>query len=331
MKFRTEYKPEKSDIVLNPEQSVTLLGSCFSDNIGARMRASLWDACSNPCGSLYNPVSIMTMLAALSLPEESCDALLEQSVVMRDDIWVSWLFDSEFARLTERECMEACRAGLANLRDALRRSQVLIVTLGTAYIHTLVDSGATVSNCHKFPASMFVRKMIDVSDTAGVCAEIVNLARKVNPRLKIIFTISPVRHLKEGMHGNNLSKSTLMLGVEELIKQAPGLDVVYFPAYELLMDDLRDYRFYDADLLHPSKEAVEYIWEVFRETYLDEAGNKVLNEGEALNRRVNHRHIVEGSLRSVEFEKETKRELENFISRHPGMLKPRPTFLSERP
>lgn len=322
MKFRTEYKVKEGAYRLDPERPVTLIGSCFSDNIGRRMRQSLWDARHNPCGSMYNPVSVMTLLGALALPQDSLRALLEQSIVMRGDIWVSWLFDSEFARLTERECMDACLEGLEELRRSLQESQALIVTLGTAYVHMLADSGATVANCHKFPAAMFRRRLLDVQDVTAACAEIINLARKVNPRLKMMFTVSPVRHLNDGLHGNNISKATLLLGVEELLRQAPDLDIEYFGAYEILMDDLRDYRYYAVDLLHPSEEAVDYIWKCFTSAYVADGGKSLLKEGESLLKRINHRPIVANSPESIIFADKSRQEAEEFKVLHPHMLSP---------
>lgn len=331
MKFRSEYKVRPSAFRLDPELPVTLLGSCFSENIGAKMRRALWDARINPCGVLFNPASIRRMLSLAASPDPSVE--IAGSIAYRDGVFVSLLFDSGFASRSFTGCLEKCVCGLEKLRDALHRSQALIVTLGTSWVYAIdgcgesgkmgesvdIDEASVVANCHKFPAAKFCRFSLSVEEVAGDLKEIKRCADEISGRnYPLLVTVSPVRHLRDDFRENTLSKATLQLGVA---KAADSVGCKYFPAYEILLDDLRDYRFYAADLAHPSDEAVEYIWEKFCQTYLSDRSQKLISEGESLVRRASHRPLVEDSPSSVAFREALRRDMESFAESHPAMLK----------
>lgn len=312
MKFRTEFKSIPSERKLDPCKPVTLIGSCFSGNIGTRMRRSGWDVYINPCGVLYNPYSIgQTVINAL-LPEEEQRDIIERSAICRDDMWLSWLFDSSVVSDSKEGLIEAGLSAYAEMNRALLKSQTLIVTLGTAYYYRLADGGQeVVANCHKMPSATFTRHRMSV-------AELTEWAESVHARvgerlqhLRVIHTVSPVRHLADGFVENTRSKATLLLGCEEM--EESELKREYFPAYEILNDDLRSYRFYAKDLAHPSEEAIDYIWEKFQETFLDRDGREFLKRGAALQARLNHRPLIPGSRADIEFRAETDRLLREFL------------------
>ena len=315
MKFRSEYTPAPSALRLDPERPVTLLGSCFSANIGREMRRSRWEACVNPCGTLFNPASIRRVLEIAAIDDwEERDRRLAMTIARKDDYYVSMLMDSGFAGEDFNDCLNFCSNAVEELRGAVGNSQALIVTLGTAWVFSI--SGVPdyiVGNCHKFPAAKFDRRRLSVEDVGKEIELIEKAAREMNPEIEMIYTVSPVRHLRDDFHENTLSKATLQLALE-------GKE--YFPAFEILLDDLRDYRFYAADLAHPSEEAVEYIWEKFRLTYLDPRGRELLDEGRALARMYEHRPQIvygEGVKRFEEMRGEKARAFE---SAHPSMIPP---------
>lgn len=295
MLFRTEYKARRQPLTLTPDRPLVLMGSCFSDRIGAVMRRCGWDACSNPCGTLFNPSSIASHL------------LGENYSVEPEGF--SFSFPAAF---TTRDSMDQGR-GL--LRSALERSQALIVTFGTAIVYE--KDARIVANCHKRPASQFRRRMLAVEEIVELWIRVVAELRKRNPELAVVLTVSPVRHVREGFEENSASKATLLLACRRLCAGLPA--AFYFPSFEIVTDDLRDYRFFESDMVHPSPVAVEYIWEKFRQTYLDAGGDALIAAGEALRRRLEHRPLHPGSPEAEAFGRETERVKSELLASHPAL------------
>lgn len=285
MKFRTEFEAQRVPFSLNPSKPVVLAGSCFSQNIAAKMEAHLWKA-ANPCGTLYNPFSICYALD-LMLDEKKGMERFEKSLFEYNGIWNSNKFDSSFSSLMKDDCIQEFINRRKQLLATLEEGRLLIVTFGTSIVYYMKEGRFEVGNCHKLPAGMFYRQRMTPSEIMSSWSVIIEELQERFPGIKIIFTVSPVRYLKDGFVGNSRSKAILLLGVEEILKY--NEDCYYFPAYEILNDDLRDYRFYASDLAHPSEEAIEYVWEKFIQTFLDESGRKHLEEGEKKFKALNHR------------------------------------------
>ncbi|MDE5673845.1 MAG: GSCFA domain-containing protein [Muribaculaceae bacterium] len=325
MKFRTEYIPGRSSLVLSPEMPVVLLGSCFADNMAARMRSCLWNAC-NLLGTLYNPLSIEKALRALLFSSHPGMEFYE-SLFQAGGRYHSWLFDSRISAEKRDDCMAAFLERKESLESLLGSAKAMFVTFGTSWCYYLADrKDYVVANCHKQPASLFYRRRVSVEEIVERWVDIAMMLKDRYPHLEIVFTVSPVRHLKDGFSGNSHSKAVLLLATEELCRR---LDFChYFPAYEIVNDDLRDYRFYASDLVHPSEEAVEYIWEIFRSTFVDSAGEMVLKEGEKIFKAWMHRPLPSStrcpSAESVEKEERRREEIRlrhaAFRAIHPGML-----------
>lgn len=316
MEFRTILKPNKSQVTLSPKMRVTALGSCFADNIAGKMRESLWD-CRNYGGALYNPLSIIKFieLAIYSGLDKSGfkdrDKELEDSLFEADGIWHSWLADSRVSSLSREETLKKLKETLEGFSNTLADCKALFLTFGTAWCYFLnsdkeeifnipdkidIDHQSDseeylVANCHKQPARLFTRRRLTIEEITGRWEQLLQELHRKFPELQIIFTVSPVRHLKDGFSGNTRSKAILQLAVEQLTESFTFCH--YFPAYELLNDDLRDYRFYAADLAHPSAEAIEYIWEYFKAIYLDKEGEEMLREGEKIVRLRAHRPLID--------------------------------------
>lgn len=279
-------------MILDPSKTVTLVGSCFSENIGGMMGETGWPVKINPCGILYNPASISQIVRlAFASPGERVRVLAD-SLSMRGGIWSSWLFSSKFSSSSSRQTFLNALCGLDAMKEALLHSDAVIFTFGTSRVY--FRDGRVVSNCHKYPEKEFDRRLLSVEESVAEINDLVNCLRANAGDIKIIFTVSPVRHLRDGFAGNSLSKATLLLAVDQVMRGHSDFSngPLYFPAFEILNDDLRDYRFYADDLLHPSRAGIEYIWEKFQETFLLPAGLQKIEIGRKEHHRSSHRPIV---------------------------------------
>ena len=275
MKFRTEYESIRSSLTLSPEKPVVMAGSCFTQNIAAKMKEHDWMAV-NPFGTLYNPLSIAFAIDWFRDLEKGKDRF-EKSLFEFNGIWNSKMFDSSFSSPRKDDCVEEFLLRQKEFHQAISHGKVLIVTFGTSICYHLKETGIAVGNCHKQPSELFYEKRMTISEISSSWEVVINKLKEVYPGVKIIFTVSPIRHLKNGFTGNSRSKAVLQLAIEDIRKY--NEDTYYFPAYEIMNDDLRDYRFYASDLVHPSEEGIEYIWEKFIDTYLDSTGKGLLSEG----------------------------------------------------
>lgn len=289
MKFRTEFNPDICKVEkLNPNEPVNLTGSCFADNILTKMRAALWDA-RNPLGTLFNPLSIARLISLAFTPDT--ERHLEDTCFATAGRWRSWLADTACSADSETVLLDMLCRRLDSFRDSLTAHPTLIVTFGSAWCWFLADKpDCVVANCHKQPAARFTRRLVSVAEITANWSELISRLRTAMPQLRVIFTVSPVRHLNDGLHGNTLSKATLQLAISDLCSRFDCCE--YFPAFEIVCDDLRDYRFYAGDMVHPSEQAVGYIWEKFCDTYLDAEGLRFIAEGTRITAARNHRPLL---------------------------------------
>ena len=256
---------------------IVSLGSCFSDEIGERLRDGGFHIEQNPFGTLYNPTSVASALRRMMYDKE----IGEEDLVEHEGLWHSWHHHGSFSRATKEECLEACNSRLHQAHQALKEARLLMITFGSAWVYGLAACGGeTVANCHKLPQENFVRRKMSEEDIVALWRPLLDEIHTCYPDLHVLFTVSPIRHIGDGLHGNQLSKSTLLLAVDELVdKELPptkskkkGVKVVepdhavtvYFPSYEIVLDELRDYRFYDPDMVHPTDLAVDVVWDRFQ-------------------------------------------------------------------
>ena len=284
MKLQTVVDIAPSKWKIGYEDKILLLGSCFSDEIGEQMVQRYLQVTSNPFGTLYNPLSIAQAITMTEVPE----------LIEHEGLWHSMAHHGSFSRANKDEAQEAVRASIENMQKALQEATVVIVTFGTAWVYELVESRKTkdksqvVGNCHKLPAEAFTRRRLTVD-------EIVEAWKPLLEQYKDkhwLFTVSPIRHIKDGLHENQLSKATLLQAVEQLqtrmVSSAPET-LRYFPSYEIVLDELRDYRFYADDLVHPSSMAVNYVWERFMDTFCTP---QTKNELVLQHKRWKHEHHI---------------------------------------
>lgn len=291
MRFRTEIAPGTAPFRLDLSSHLLLVGSCFSDNIGARLMQHGCIATVNPCGVQYNPQSISTLFRAALDPGSVPDTLFEHEGRVR-----SWLLPQIFSAPTAEEARGNFDAATGTLRQSLAGCAAVILTFGTAQVWRHIPSaissfGGTVGNCHKVPAREFTHTMLTCDEITEEWIALTKLMRDANPEIKLIYTVSPVRHLNPSPRLNTLSKATLHLAVQRLVEADPG-GSIYFPAYELIMDDLRDYRFYADDMIHPSGQAADYIFEKFAETFFTVADREQMRHARSATRRASHRPLL---------------------------------------
>ena len=254
MKLQTPVTDLPNKVNISYKDKILMLGSCFSDNIGTRLKNYGFDVCVNPFGTLYNPASILSSVKRMLECGEFCvDDCME--IGAGDMRTCSFFHHTSFARATQEEFLENAQARLKEAAGFMKECNKIIITLGTSWCYRHIEKDMIVSNCLKRPAKEFVREFLSATHTAGMLREIMDLC----PDKEFIFTVSPIRHFKDGAHGNQLSKASLLLGIEDVL----GAGADYFPAYEIVMDELRDYRFYGEDMCHPTQQAADYICERF--------------------------------------------------------------------
>lgn len=302
-------------MTLNPDAPVMLVGSCFADNIRQRMRQCLWRA-ENPFGTLFNPLSIARVLG--NMLDDDGESDFCKSLFQADGIWRSWMFDSHIAFPTREECLAAYRELRRVCHATLQQAEALFVTFGTSFCYFLKTGNHLVANCHKQSSALFERRRVSVKEIADEWNNLLKRLWTTYPNLQVIFTVSPVRHVRDGFVDNSRSKAVLLLAVEDLCSNHTQCG--YFPAYEIVNDDLRGYRFYASDLVHPSPEAVEYVWEKLIDTYFSDTRRQLLMEGEKLYRRLTHRLIIAESESSRRFTADTQALAESFYLHHPTHL-----------
>lgn len=264
------------------------LGSCFSEHIPSYLQAGGMEALINPFGTQYNPLSIARTLSRIlwGKPFEG------EGLIQHGGLYHSLLHHGAFSRVTSGETLEAINASLCAAHTQLPRLRYLLLTWGTSYVYRLRETGEVVSNCHKLPERLFTRERVEVPTLLSVWTPLLRELLELQPNLQLILTVSPVRHLRDGAHANTLSKATLHLFTEELQRLFPD-HVHYFPAYELVLDELRDYRYYADDLVHPSTLTQRIVQERFSSWLLDEEAERGLPQAHRLRRELCHRPLHE--------------------------------------
>ena len=294
MKLQTPVADAQCNVGISYRDKITMLGSCFSDNIGGMLTNYGFDVNVNPFGTLYNPVSILNSIERLIsgklFTEEDCI-----QIGAGDERYCSFHHHTSFARTSKEEFLDNANMALQKAAQHFAESTRVIITLGTSWCFRNTASGSIVSNCLKRHPAEFVRERLSAHETADCLKHIIELCRNAEsdtfkPK-EFIFTVSPIRHFKDGAHGNQISKAGLLLGIEEVLETAK---TEYFPSYEIMMDELRDYRFYAEDMCHPSAQAVDYICERFLAWALDAEDHKTLEENIRLYKKSRHKACANG-------------------------------------
>ncbi len=261
-----------------------LMGSCFATHIGSLLADAGFRPDINPFGVLYNPLSVSAAL------RETIEGKVykEEDLFFFRECWHSPMHHGDFSSPSVEETLENINARLQRAHRQIHNLDCLMLTFGTSWAYELKTTGRVVANCHKMQESFFTRRRLGIQEITADYTSLFSDLIARNPKLRIILTVSPIRHLKDGMHANQLSKATLLLAADNLREAFPG-HVFYFPAYELLLDELRDYRFYADDMVHPSSLAIRYVWEKFVQTCFAEEALEIMEEIKNINKALAHR------------------------------------------
>ncbi|MEP0987271.1 GSCFA domain-containing protein [Ekhidna sp.] len=297
--FKLEFDiPEASDKI-NLSDQILLFGSCFSDEIGSILGHNKFISLSNPFGTIYNPVSIFKLLM---------DQVSPNHLVENQGVTYHWDTHGKISGLSEKETIELFTSKQKETQDFLANSKWLIITLGTAIVYEL-ENGIMVANCHKVPATNFKKRFLEQREIIDHYQSLHTYLKKVNPDLKVVFTVSPVRHVRDGLIENNRSKAILINAIHTILKKHQ--EVSYFPSFEIVMDELRDYRFFSSDMIHLSKEATSYVWERFAATYFDNDTKDFLKNWNKLKSAIDHKPFQPESKQHQQFLKITLEKLES--------------------
>lgn len=303
--FRTVIKTSRSNVQLDHKNQILSLGSCFANHIGNRLKNLKFNILLNPFGTLYNPVSIFNSVRILGQKKH----FGETDLIFHQGIYSSWYHHSDFSSMNAQDCLSKINQAIVGANHFLQYTDRVLITYGTARVYNLKSNGETVSNCHKIPASEFIHQCLNVAQIQLCIEETIGLLQKFNPAMKIILTVSPIRHLKDGFEGNMLSKASLIVAIHQIISSNP--DVFYFPSYEILMDDLRDYRFYEKDMLHPNEQAIDYIWMNFIDSLISEDSKNTLPEIDRIMKALAHRPSYPNSPEHISFCEKINKWIEN--------------------
>lgn len=283
MNLQTKITVAAPDFSIDYNSRLMMLGSCFAENMGSKFSYYKFDVDVNPCGIIYNPLSVANVLRLL----------VEGKRFEKNDLrevggkWVSLFHHGAFSSADPDECLHRINDRLTKATGELRTLDLLVITWGTAWVYKYIPENIIVSNCHKIPSREFERSRLSVEDIVREYLVLIERLREINPGLRILFTVSPIRHWKDGAHGNQLSKATLLLAIDRLREEIQH--VYYFPAYEIVLDELRDYCFYAEDMLHVSGFTVDYIWERFLYSFISPEVFGLMNQIGRINKGVAHR------------------------------------------
>lgn len=313
--FTTKIDIQPSAYKIDYVSRILTLGSCFSENIGTRLQNICFDTDVNPFGVLFNPASIA----------ESIQLLVQKKVFTTDDLfqhnslWGSYMHSTLFSDSNAERCLTNINTRLTAAAENFQKLDFLMLTFGTAWVYKLAETGKVVANCHKVPAGKFIRERLSVEAITETYNNLITELIKENPNLKIVFTVSPVRHWKDGPTENAISKGILLHAIQEIVKL--NKNTCYFPAYEIVMDELRDYRYYAADMLHPSEVAVDYIFKSFSNAFFDKETLQCMHEVNQYQNSVSHRPIHTDTIEYEKFTKHLLSRKEDLLNKYPFLAR----------
>ena len=316
LKFKLTLPAKRSENPISYRDGLFLIGSCFSENIGAKLNTHLFKVFENPHGILFNPISVARSLTDCIENKVYTEADLFQL----NEVWNSWHHHTRFSGITKKEAVDKINNSITKAHAFLKTANHIFITLGSAWVYELNSQsshaiGQVVANNHKAPANWFDKKLMKPDELVLLLKHMAQALHQFNPHLQIIFTISPVRHLREGLVENNRSKAVLIQGVHEIVETTEN--IAYFPSYEYVIDDLRDYRFYAEDLVHPNYAASNYVWEKLVETYFNEQTQDIMKQVAELQLAMQHKPFFAGSTQHKEFLQNCIVKTERLLSLYP--------------
>ncbi|MDO4782220.1 MAG: GSCFA domain-containing protein [Capnocytophaga felis] len=312
MDFRTIVPLKQPDFKISYNDRILSVGSCFSVNISKKLKYYNFQTVTNLFGILFHPLAIEKLI------EKTLKNNLfnEDDFFKHNDLWHSFDLHSELSQTSLDKAIRVANQKIGEFKNALQNSDFMFITLGTSWVYTHTN-GNIVANCHKVPQTNFSKKLLSVKEIEKSIQNTVNQVKNTNSKIKIIYTISPVRHLKDGFVENQISKAHLINGLHSVLSQ--NTEIEYFPSYEILLDELRDYRFYADDMLHPSEFAIEYIWERFVEMYICEKSLSDMKQVDSIQKGLKHRFFNPEGEQSKNFQEKLNEKINKIIEKYPFM------------
>ena len=301
MEFRTKIPIKSEEPKIGYSSKVLLLGSCFVENIGKKLDYFKFRNLLNPFGILFHPAAINNFLKRV----KEQHIYTEADIFFHNETWHCYEAHSDLNAVEQEDILNKLNAAVQETAEFLKSATHVIITPGTAWGYRLKESGEVVANCHKVPQANFSKEITVVKNALFEISEIV---RALNPSAKIIFTVSPVRHLRDGFVENQLSKAKLITAIQEIVSSEEHCS--YFPSYEIMMDELRDYRFYAEDMIHPNSTAVDYIWEKFRQAWIASEASETMKKVDTIQKGLLHRPFNEASEAHQKFRKDLQQKIE---------------------
>lgn len=284
MNFRTEIPIIKSDFPIDYHSKVLLLGSCFAENIGDKFNYYKFQTTVNPFGIIFNPVSLEKLIKRAV----EKNYFNESDIFYHNDLWHCYEVHSELSNPNKEAFLESLNSVIESTNQQIKELTHCFITLGTSWVYRNNTSNEIVANCHKVPQKEFTKELLSEQQIEESLQNIVSLIHSINSNVKFVFTVSPVRHIKDGFFENNVSKGNLFSAIQNILSHRAE-SRCYFPSYEIVLDELRDYRFFEKDMLHPNQQAIDYIWGKFSFSFFSEETLKVLKEVEAIQKGLAHR------------------------------------------
>ncbi|SDR66583.1 GSCFA family protein [Polaribacter sp. KT25b] len=296
MKLQTQIPLKKETRNLIDYQSkILMLGSCFSENIGDKLSYFKFQSAQNPFGILFHPKAIENLIAdAINEKEYFFDDL-----IFNNETWHSFDAHSKLSSVDKNKLLSNLNSAISSTKKELKEATHIVITLGTSWVYRFIETDSIVANCHKIPQKKFLKELLSVDEISESLEAIIALLKTVNKNITVLFTVSPIRHLKDGFIENTQSKSHLISAIHNIVDNRKNS--YYFPSYEIMMDELRDYRFYTEDMIHPNKTAINYIWEKFKETWFSEETKPIMKEIDVIQKGLLHKPFHENTEQHQQF------------------------------
>ncbi len=311
MKFRTNIslKPEHNQLDYNAK--IMLFGSCFSEHIFKKLAYFKFNAVSNPFGILFNPITIEKVITnAINIKKYS-----KKDVFQLNERWHCFDAHSDLSSPNKNKLLNNLNTSIETTSKKLKETTHLIITLGTSWVYRFIATDTIVGNCHKVPQKKFLKELLSVDEIVASLENMITLIKSINTSTNIIFTVSPVRHLKDGFVENSQSKARLLTAIHQITNKRNK--IYYFPSYEIMMDDLRDYRFYNSDMIHPNETAINYIWEQFQQVWISEKSISTMKEIDTIQKGLAHKPFNPSSKQHQQFLKNLKDKIKVIQKQYP--------------
>lgn len=295
---------------INYNSKILNIGTCFADNIGNKLAEMRFNIINNPNGIVYNPITINEILTHIVNNEEYS----EDNLVYNNGLWYSFLHHGKYSSPEKSLILNTINDNLHKQHDFLKKASHLFITLGSSVVY--IYDGKITGNCHKLPNKLFTEKMLSVYEIVNSTSDTLKRIRNINPGIQIIITISPVRYAGKSMHNNQINKAILLLATEQICKEN---NVIYFPSYEILLDELRDYRYYAEDMIHPSETAIKYIWEKFCNSLITKDSQQLMLQIDKINKSINHKPLHTDSEEYNIFKKKLEIKIQEIRTKYPNI------------